>query len=69
MGNVGLNQYFGNDQQLTDGLVDQLKWELTKRCITISDTTDKSIELKVVHYCVNDPVSPCLILTDRRFFS
>ena len=49
MGNVGLNEYYGNNQQLTNGLADQLKWELTKRGVKITDTAAKSIELNVVH--------------------
>ncbi len=49
MGNVGLHEYYGNNQLLTNAIADQLKWELTKRGLKISDTAEKSIELNVIH--------------------
>ncbi len=47
LGEVGPNKYFGNDQALTDGLAEQLTSELQKRGVKITDTADKTIEVRV----------------------
>ena len=48
LGNVGAHKYFGTEQSLTDGLVDQLAMEMRKRGIKINPESNKSIEIAVV---------------------
>ena len=47
LGNVGAHQYYGSEQSLTDGIVDQLAMELRKQQLEIKDAADKSLEITV----------------------
>lgn len=47
LGNVGAHQYYGSEQSLTDGIVDQLARELRKKQLEIDNTAEKSLEITV----------------------
>lgn len=47
LGNVGAHQYYGSEQSLTDGIVDQLGKEFRKKKLEINNTAEKSLEIKV----------------------
>ena len=47
LGNVGAHQYYGNEQSLTDGIVDQLAKEMRNKRLEIKNTAEKSLEITV----------------------
>ena len=47
LGNVGAHQYYGSEQSLTDGIVDQLAKELQNQRLEIKNPADKSLEITV----------------------
>ena len=47
LGKVSAHQYYGSEQSLTDGIVDQLVKEMRNKRLEIKDTAEKSIEITV----------------------
>jgi len=47
LGNVGAHQYFGSEQSLADGIVEQLSKELAARGLKVAEGEKKSLEIKV----------------------
>jgi len=47
LGNVGPLQYYGSEQSLTDGIVDQLVKEMRNKRLEIKNTAEKSLEIAV----------------------
>lgn len=47
LGNVSKHHYFGSQQSLTDGLVDQLASELKSRGLIVTNSATKSVEVAV----------------------
>ncbi len=47
LGSVGLHQYYGNEQMLTDGIVTQLTKEMQKRQVNVTSTGKKTLEITV----------------------
>lgn len=47
LGNVGVHHYYGSEQSLTDGIVDQLTREMRKKRLEIKNTAEKSLEITV----------------------
>jgi len=47
LGNVGAHQYYGSEQSLTDGIVDQLAKEMRNKRLEIKNTAEKSLEITV----------------------
>jgi len=47
LGNVGIHRYYGTEQMLTDGIVDQLAKEMGNRRLKIENAAEKSIEIAV----------------------
>lgn len=47
LGNVSAHQYYGSEQSLTDGIVDQLSKEMRKKRLEIKNTAEKSLEITV----------------------
>ena len=47
LGSIGLHQYYGSEQSLTDGIADQLAKELQNKNLVINNTSGKSLELTV----------------------
>ena len=44
---IGPHQYYGSEQTLTDGIVDQLAKEMQKRQFNSTDTAKKSLDIAV----------------------
>lgn len=47
LGSVGPHEYYGSEQSLTDGIVDQLSREMRKKGLAIKSTGEKSLEITV----------------------
>ena len=47
LGNVGVHEYYGSEQSLTDGIVDQLAKEMRKKRLEIKSTAEKSLKITV----------------------
>ncbi len=47
LGNVGPHQYYGSEQSLTDGIVDQLVKEMRNKGLLTNNTAEKSLEITV----------------------
>jgi len=49
LGIVGVHAFYGNEQSLTDSIVDQLAKEMRKKGLEIKNTAEKSLEITVNH--------------------
>lgn len=47
LGNVGPHQYYGSEQSLTDGIIEQLAKEMRTKGLEIKNTAEKSLEITV----------------------